>query len=369
MKPARLPAVDQRLVVLVMALLGMGVVMVFSASSVTAYVNFNTPYYFLIRQLIWAALGGAAAWFFSRYDYHQFQRHTKALGILALILLVAVLIPHVGRVIAGGRRWLGFGALEFQPSELAKLALAIVFAGTLTSGRFPPADLKKGFLPHVIAVALVFFLVLKEPDLGTALCLGATAFIMLYLAGARLGYLGGTLLVAIPAVIYEVVHKAYRLQRLLAFIDPAKNPLGSGYHILQSLFALGSGGFVGVGLGRSAFKFFYLPEQYTDFIFAILGNELGFIGGAVVLVLFVMLLWRGFKIAAEAPDSYGRLLAAGLTSMILIQALLNVAVVTDSLPVTGVPLPFISYGGSSLVFTLIGVGILLNISRQRRERN
>jgi cell division protein FtsW len=363
----RMEAVDQRLVVLVMALLGIGVVMVFSASSVTAYVNFNTPYYFLIRQLIWAVLGGAAAWFFSRFDYHQFRRHTKALAILTAILLVAVLIPHVGRVIAGGRRWLGFGSLEFQPSELAKLALAIVFADTLTGGRFPPRDLKKGYLPHILVVAAVFYLVLKEPDLGTALCLGGTAFIMLYLAGARASALVGTLVLAIPALVYEVVAKAYRLQRLLAFLDPAKTSLGSGYHILQSLFALGSGGFLGVGLGRSAFKFFYLPEQYTDSIFAILGNELGFIGGAVVLVLFVLLLWRGFKIAAEAPDAFGRLLAAGLTSMIMLQALLNVAVVTDTVPVTGIPLPFISYGGSSLVFTLAGIGILLNISRQRKK--
>jgi len=221
----------------------------------------------------------------------------------------------------------------------------------------------KGLVPQLCILLLIFGLILKEPDLGTALAIGGTIFVLLFTAGARLSHLTSLSLVGVVGIVAAIILEPYRLKRLLAFSNPWADPLDTGYHIIQSLYALGSGGLFGVGLGRSREKFLYLPEPHTDFIFAILGEELGFIGTVTVIFLFFLFAWRGFKVAISAPDIYGSLLAAGLTTMIVVQALMNIAVVTASMPVTGIPLPFISFGGSALIFTLAGVGILLNISR------
>lgn len=355
---------DLTLLFVVLTLLGVGIVMVFSASSVESLAAYNTPYFYLIRQVIWAALGVGAMVFLMNYDYHRLRRHARPFAYLTLGLLLAVLVPHVGREIGGARRWLGFGSLVFQPSELAKLALILLFADLLSTWTAQPERFVRGVLPFIGMLMLTALLILQEPDLGTALSVAGTGFIMLWVAGAETLQLAGVLLLAIPAVIVAIILEPYRLRRLLAFLNPQKDPLGSGYHIIQSLYALGSGGLFGAGLGRSSLKYFYLPEQHTDFIFAILGEELGFIGAVIVIVLFFILGWRGIRTAVHAPDRFGSLLATGIITMILLQAFLNIAVVTASMPITGVPLPFISYGGSSLVFTLAGVGVLLNISRQ-----
>lgn len=347
----------------VMALLVFGVVMVYSSSAVSAYVNFNDSYYFLKRQIIWVTLGIMAMLFTLNVDYHVWRKFATPIFIATLILLILVLIPGLGKVVNGARRWLGFGFLTFQPSEIAKLSMVLFSSASLAHNQEKITMFIKGLIPQLLMLLLVFGLILKEPDLGTALAIGGTIFIMLFAAGAKLLHLTSLGVVGISGIIAAIILEPYRLKRILAFSDPWADPLNTGYHIIQSLYALGSGGLFGVGLGRSREKFLYLPEPHTDFIFAILGEELGFIGTVTVLLLFFFFAWRGFKIAISAPDIYGSMLAAGLTTMIIMQALMNIAVVTASMPVTGIPLPFISFGGSALIFTLAGVGILLNISR------
>ncbi len=358
-------AYDLTLVLAVLILLAVGVVMVYSASSVEAYATYGSSTYFLKRQLMWAVLGLGVMTVFSRIPYHQWMRWSIPLFGFTLLCLMLVLVPHIGIQVNGARRWLGHGPLLFQPSELAKFSVTLLFGLTLTQRQFEVSDLRRGFLPHLALLVVLFGLILKEPDLGTALSLGGTAVVMMTVAGADWRHITSLGVLSLPTIGALIAIEPYRVQRILAFLDPFKDPLGSGYHTIQGLMAIGSGGLLGSGLGRSALKFFYLPEAHTDFIFAILAEELGFVGAAAVVVLFFVVAWRGYRIALEAPDRYGAVLAVGLTTMVLLQAILNIGVVTDSLPVTGVPLPFISYGGSSLVFSLAGVGILLSISRAR----
>lgn len=347
----------------VIALLSFGVVMVYSSSAVSAYVNFNDSYYFLKRQIIWVTLGVAAMLLTLNMDYHVWRKWATPTLILTIVLLILVLIPGLGKVVNGARRWLGFGSLYLQPSEIAKLSMVLFSSASLASNQDKITSFVKGIVPQLLILLVVFGLILKEPDLGTALAIGGTIFILLFTAGAKLSQLTSLGFVGVTGIIAAIILEPYRLKRLLAFSDPWADPLNTGYHIIQSLYALGSGGLFGVGLGRSREKFLYLPEPHTDFIFAILGEELGLIGTVAVILLFFLFAWRGFKVAIAAPDIYGSLLAAGLTTMIIMQALMNIAVVTASMPVTGIPLPFISFGGSALIFTLFGVGILLNISR------
>lgn len=347
----------------VLALLGLGVIMVYSSSAVSAYVNYNDSYYFLKRQIIWASLGILAMLFTMNIDYHIWRKLAKPVFYITLILLVLVLVPGLGKVVNGARRWLGFGSLYLQPSEIAKLGMVLFCSASLAHGQDKITSFFKGLLPHLAILLLVFGLILKEPDLGTALAIGGTVFVLLFTAGAKISHLSSLGFAGIAGIVTAIILEPYRLRRLVAFSDPWADPLNTGYHIIQSLYAIGSGGLFGVGLGRSREKFLYLPEPHTDFIFAILAEELGFIGTVTVIVLFFLFAWRGFKVAISAPDIYGSILAAGLTTMIIMQALMNIAVVTASMPVTGIPLPFISFGGSALIFTLAGVGILLNISR------
>lgn len=347
----------------IIGLLGFGIVMVYSSSAVSAYVNYNDSYYFLKRQMIWATLGLLAMLLTMNIDYHAWRKLATPTLIITLILLVLVLIPGLGKVVNGARRWLGFGSLYLQPSEIAKLSMVLFTANSLARSQDKIGYFFKGVVPQLLVLLVVFGLILKEPDLGTALVIGGTVFILLFAAGAKLSHLGSLGAVGVAGIVAAIIAEPYRLKRLLAFSDPWADPLNSGYHIIQSLYAIGSGGLFGVGLGRSREKFLYLPEPHTDFIFAILGEELGFIGTATVIILFFLFAWRGFKIAISAPDIYGSLLAGGITSIIVLQALMNIAVVTASMPVTGIPLPFISFGGSALIFTLAGIGILLNISR------
>lgn len=337
--------------------------MVYSSSAVSAYVNFNDSYYFLKRQIIWVTIGIIAMLITINIDYHAWKKFGTPILIVTIVLLSLVLVPGFGKVVNGARRWLGFGSLYLQPSEIAKLSMVLFSSASLAGQQEKIRSFFKGLLPQLIILLFVFGLILKEPDLGTALAIGGTIFILLFAAGAKLSHLTSLGVVGVIGIIAAIILEPYRLKRLLAFSNPWADPLDTGYHIIQSLYALGSGGLFGVGLGRSREKFLYLPEPHTDFIFAILGEELGFIGTITIILLFFLFAWRGYKIAISAPDIYGSLLAAGLTTMIVMQALMNIAVVTASMPVTGIPLPFISFGGSALIFTLAGVGILLNISR------
>ena len=364
----RLKSPDFILFFTVIGMLAIGVVMVFSSSAVSAQVNFQDKYYFLKRQLVWVALGLTVMLLLMNVDYHIWRKGSKPFLLFTIVLLVLVLIPGLGKVVNGARRWLGFGSLYIQPSELAKLAMALYCADNLARNQENIKKFVKGIVPILALLLVIFGLILKEPDLGTSLAIGGMVFIMLYAAGAKLSHLLSLGATGVVGVIAAIVAEPYRMKRLLAFSDPWSDPLDTGYHIIQSLYALGSGGLFGVGLGRSREKFLYLPEPHTDFIFAILGEEMGFLGTATVMLLFFLLAWRGFRVAMAAPDIFGSMLATALTTVITMQALMNIAVVTASMPVTGIPLPFISFGGSALIFNLAGVGILLNISRYTVSR-
>ena len=346
----------------VLALLATGLVMVYSASSVVAYDLLADSAYFFKRQAAWMGLGLAAMWVARSIHYQRLRALAVALLLAALVMLVAVLIPGIGRVAGGARRWIVLGPASFQPVEVAKLALVIYLAQFAARRGMTIRNLRRGVLPPLALTAVLAALVLRQPNAGSAFMLVGVAVAVLFLAGARLAHLGLLVVTALPAAALAVVAAHYRLQRVLTFLDPWSDPQGSGFNVIQSMLAFGSGGLFGVGLGASSQKFFYLPERHTDFIFAIIGEELGLVGTAGLLLLFALFAYRGIRIARAAPDRFGALLAAGITAMITGQALLNMGVATGILPVAGIPLPFVSFGGSSLMVTMIQVGILSNIS-------
>ncbi|MBO8128611.1 MAG: stage V sporulation protein E [Peptococcaceae bacterium] len=356
-------APDFLLFITVLVLLSIGLVMILSASEYSTMVYYGDSFYFFKRQLVWALIGLTLMFVTMNIEYWKWQRYAIYLLGLALVLLVVVLIPGIGVESHGARRWIGLGPLTFQPSELIKLCLIIFLAFGLARNRHHIHNFRKGILPFLVFLAVAAGLILMQPDLGTAVTLAGTVFIMLFVAGARLSTMVGLGITGLGLVAAAIVMAPYRMQRFLAFLDPWKDPQDTGFHIIQSLYALGSGGLFGVGLGQGKQKYLYLPEQHTDFIFAVIGEELGFIGASFVMLLFIFLIWRGLRIAVMAPDPFASLLATGITSGIGLQSIINIGVVTGSMPVTGITLPFISFGGTSLIFTLIGVGILLNISR------
>jgi cell division protein FtsW len=357
---------DTVLFAVVAALVGIGLVMVFSASSATAYAEHGDIAYYLKRQLVWLVAGLAGAYFVYRIDLTALKRAAPYLLVGAVIGLVLVFVPHIGLGVNGGRRWIGVSSLSVQPSEFAKLAVVIYLSAMLSARGERITSLGSGLFPLCVPVVIVALLVLKEPDMGTASLIVFTAFALFFTAGARIAHLLAVALVTVPIAAMTVLTSSYRRARIFAFLDPWKDPQNTGFHIVQSLLALGSGGIFGVGLGASRAKFFYLPEQYTDFIFSILGEELGLVGALTVIALFIAFTYRAIRIALAAPDRFGFFLAVGCASMIAIQAFINIGVVTSSWPVTGVPLPFISFGGSSLVVNLLAVALIANVGRARR---
>lgn len=360
-------APDAGLLVIAGLLTAIGIVMVFSASSAVAYTQYHDPAYYLKREFVWAAIGLVALFIALRIDYTKLRPAAPWIFGIAVLLLAAVLLPHVGSVEGGARRWISLRYLSFEPSEFAKLALLLFMAALLSARPDGARSFKQVGFPLLLWVGICFALVMREPDLGTATIFLLSAFVMLFVGGARLTHLAIEVAVAVPALLAFIYASPYRRDRFLAFLHPFKDPLRSGYHIIQSLYALGSGGMFGLGLGQSRQKFGYLPAQHTDFIFSIIGEELGFVGAAAVLALFLAFAYRGIRIAMKAEDRFGFYLAIGITASIALQAFINVGVVTSSWPVTGVPLPFISYGGTSLATTLFAVGLLASVSRGRKR--
>ncbi len=357
---------DTILFAAVAALVGIGLVMIFSASSATAYAEHHDTAYYAKRQFVWLLVGLGFAYGAYRMDYHKLRKAAPYILVASIATLVLVLVPHVGIVVNGARRWVGASAVSFQPSEFAKLAL-IVYLGAMLSQRGERiTSLWNGLFPLCVPVVIMAMLVLAEPDMGTASLLVMTAFAMFFAAGARIPHLLAILGAIVPPVALAILASPYKRARIFAFIDPWKDAQNTGFHIVQSLLALGSGGLFGVGLGASRAKFFYLPEQYTDFIFSVLGEELGLVGAFVVLALFIVFAYRAVKIAIAAPDRFGFFLALGCAALIVIQAFINIGVVTSSWPVTGVPLPFISFGGSSLIVNLVAAAFIVNVGRFRR---
>ncbi len=363
----RKQAPDFILFLVVLFLLTLGIIMVFSSSYVYAQTRYGDGAHFLKNQLVWALLGVAVMVTVMKIDYNNFKRWAIPIFGAAIFLLVLVLIPGVGITIKGSTRWLGVGSLTFQPSEVAKLSMVIFMAKFLSGQKNRIKQFFRGFVPPLLVVGLVCGLILAQPDLGTAVTIAGTAYFMILAAGARKTHLITLALVGVGMILLAAIVEPYRMERLTAFLNPWADPLDTGFQTIQSLYAVGSGGLLGMGLGQGRQKFLYLPEQHTDFIFAVLCEELGFIGAFFVLLLFFAFMWRGLKIALKAPDNFGALLAVGITGMVIIQAVINMGVVTGSLPVTGITLPFISYGGSSLTLNLLGIGILLNISHYAAE--
>jgi len=359
---------DALLFAVVAALIGIGLVMIFSASSATAYADFHDSAHYLKRQSIWLIVGLGAAFAAYRCDYRKLKAIAPyAVGFTVLALIVT-LIPHIGSSAGGARRWLGAGPISFQPSEFAKLALVLYLATALANWGERVRSLSRGVWPILVVTLALALPVLLEPDMGTASLLIFTAFTMLFVAGARVEHLVLVVLAMLPAVAITVGSSSYKRARILAFLDPWKDAQNTGFHIVQSLLALGSGGALGLGLGASRQKFFYLPEQYTDFIFAIIGEELGLLGAVCVVTLFVIFAYRAVRIALGAPDRFGFFLSIGCTCIIIIQAFINIGVVTSSWPVTGVPLPFVSFGGTSLVVSMVAVALIINVGRHRSLR-
>lgn len=337
--------------------------MVYSASAVWADYKFEDTFFFAKRQMLFAGLGVVAMFFIMNVDYWTWRTWSKLIILVCFFLLVIVLIPGVGMERNGSRSWIGVGAFSVQPSEFMKIAMIAFLAKYLSENQKKITSFKKGLVPSLSLVFLAFGMIMLQPDLGTGTVMVGTCIVMIYVAGARISHFVGLGLVGVAGFVVLILSAPYRIKRITSFLNPWEDPLGSGFQIIQSLYAIGPGGLLGLGLGQSRQKFFYLPEPQTDFIFAILAEELGFIGGTFVVLLFALLLWRGIRIALGAPDLYGSFLAVGIIAMIAIQVIINVGVVTGLMPVTGITLPFLSYGGSSLTLMLLAVGILLNISR------
>jgi len=357
---------DRQLFIATVALCLFGAVMVFSASAITAREHYGNGAYFLIRQSLWIAIGIAGMFWLMNTDYRKLRKPAVIFTALSVTLVLLIGVFFLDRAHAT-HRWFRIGSLNMQPSELAKLVV-IVFLAWFLEIRRPPREIGvndplRTLLPALGTVLLMVGLILAEPDMGTACMVLFIAAVMMFVAGLSLRYVVAAGLVVLPVIYLSVVRVPYRLERVRAFFSPGADPQGHGFQLLQSLIAVGSGGFTGVGLMESRQKLFYLPEAHTDFIFAVICEELGFIGAAVVLTLFAVYGWRGLVAAMKAPDDFGRYLGLGITTMVVGQAMINLSVVLGMMPTKGIPLPFISYGGSSLLGMLLATGVLLNISQ------
>lgn len=354
------------IVAALLLLLTIGVIMVYSASAAYAHHRYGDSFFYAKRQLLFAALGVFLMFVVASLERNIFVKWAKPSLWICFVLLGLVLIPGIGLLRGGARSWLGIGAFSIQPSEFMKLALIVYLSYSLSKNVQLLPYFWKGLFPRLAVIGAAFGLIMLQPDLGTGTVLVGTGVILLFVAGARLKHLSGLAALGLVGFTALVLEAPYRIRRITAFIDPWEDPLGSGYHLIQSLYAIGPGGLLGLGLGMSRQKHLYLPEPHTDFIFSILAEEFGFIGASVVIFLFAVIVWRGLRTAIAAPDLFSSLLAAGITSMFAIQAVINIGVVSGAFPVTGITLPFLSYGGSSLTLSLIAVGVLLNISRDSR---
>lgn len=355
---------DRVLKLILFLLLGSGLTMIASAGVSYGNVRFDDPYYFFKEQLVGLSVGLVLLLICERIPYALWQKLVLPIFITALGLLILVFIPGFGTTVYGAARWVDLGIVSFQPSEVMKLAIVLYLAAWLSRrGERQARDFYEGFLPFLIILLVVGFLIIKQPDTGTLGLIFCVAITIFFVSGASLAHIFSLILggLALLAILIKVA--PYRMQRFLVFLNPEHDPLGAGYQMTQALLAIGSGGLFGVGLGHSRQKFNYLPEPVTDSIFAVLAEETGLLGAAFIVLLFVAFLWRGMRIARNAPDMFGKLLATGITAWVVCQAFINIAAISGLIPLTGITLPFISFGGTSLAILLAAVGILLNVSR------
>jgi cell division protein FtsW len=360
---AKRVSVDGWLFTVALLLVFIGLVMVFSASAVIAKERYGSGYTFLLRQLAWSVAGVVAMAVAMKVDYRRYKNPATVFLLLGTTMVMLISVFFLDRA-HNTHRWIHWGGFSLQPSELAKPALILFLAYFLESRTKSMNDLRTTLLPAVIPTLVFLGLIILEPDLGTAIACAAITICMLFVGGLDLRYLGYAFGASLLPLYFLIFHVAYRRDRILAFLDPYSDPQGRGFHIIQSLIAVSTGGITGLGLMEGKQKLFYLPEPHTDFIFAVTAEELGLVGSLLIVVLFAIFLWRGIRTALRTQDMFGRFLVVGITSMVVVQAFINISVVLGLMPTKGIPLPFISYGGSSLFVTLACVGVLLNISKQ-----
>lgn len=353
---------DRILFLATVGLVCLSIVMVWSASAVVAMERYQQPYLFLTKQLMWALLGLAVLWGAMGVDYRRYREPAflwASLGIVTLCLIAVLFSPPVNNA----HRWFSIGGLGIQPSELAKIVAILFIAALLEKRMHRINEVGYALLPIGCVIGLLMLLILLEPDFGTSMSLALIAAVMVFAAGLNYMYVAGAGLLLVPLAAFIMLGAEYRRRRLFAFLHPWDDPLGDGFQLIQSLIAVGTGGVTGRGLMQGIQKLFYLPEPHSDFIYAVISEELGLIGATIVLLCFCLITWRGLRVALRAPDTFGALLALGLTTMVAVQALINMSVVLGMLPTKGIPLPFVSAGGSSLLINLLGMGVLLNVSR------
>ena len=359
--------VDYLLLIAVFIISIFGLVMIYSASYVWADYKFDNPYRFIITQGIFLILGYVIMYVMLKIPYTRYLSKANVIFGICFLLLVLVLIPGIGTVRNGSRSWFGIGSLGIQPSEFTKLGMIIFTSKYLYRNEKELRDIKSGVLPILVILMLVFGLIMLQPDFGTGVIIVMSIVVLLFVSGVKMGFFVRAGFLGILGVAGLIIVAPYRLKRILSFIDPWSDPLGSGFQIIQSLYAIGPGGLLGLGFGNSIQKHFYLPEPQTDFIFSIISEEFGFMGVLIVAILFIIIIYRGFRISKNCENRFGKYLAFGITFQLAFQALLNLMVVVGLIPVTGVTLPFLSYGGSSLLITIISMSILLNISKYNYE--
>ena len=354
------------IIYIVVALIGFSIITVYSTDLATFGAGGKN--YQLTKHLLWIFIGSVFLIIMSKIDYHYLQKLGIPVLVLSLLLLLLVLLPGIGTVTNGARRWIRLGhTFGIQPSEFAKLAVIIFISGYIAKNQSHMSEFKCGFMIPIVIIAVTGALVFKEPDFGSAAFIAILSIIMLIVGGIRIIYVFFTVVAIAPFVHKTLFEVPYRKDRLMAFMDPWQDPSGTGYHVIQSWIALGSGGLTGLGVGSSKQKLFFLPESSSDFIFTIMGEEFGFIGVLVIMCLFLSLIWQGLKIVHATKDTFGFFLGFGITMMFGLQAVINIAVVSGIVPTKGIPLPFVSSGGSSLLFSMIGIGILINIAKQSLE--
>ncbi len=359
---------DLKLLFPVLFLVGIGIVMIYSSSSALALEKYKTDYYFLVKQGIFSVLGIVVLVFCRHFPYRFYRSLVYPILILAWLLLLAVLITDLGHSAGGALRWLRLGFFSFQPSELARFALIIYLAYSMSKKGGQLKEFSVGFLPHVLILGVFTALIMLQPDFGSAVMLATITWIMLFLGGVRLWHLGSTLVILLPIGYFVMINAHYRFVRLMSFMDPWQYPTDAGYQIIHSLMAFGTGGLWGTGIGKGYQKLFYLPEPHTDFIFSVIGEELGLIGVIAIMGLYILIFWRGLTIARSTSDTFGMFVAAGLTISIGLQVCVNMGVTLGLLPTKGLSLPFLSYGGSSLLLNMAAMGILMNIGAHSGKR-
>ncbi len=357
-----------RLAFIVLLMLAAGIIAVYSSSSILGMKRFGDEAYFLKRHLINMIIGFALMFINWKMDYQNLRKLYFPLFIFTILLLVLVLLPGIGRTVDGARRWIGIRGFSFQPAELAKLSIIVYLAHSIEKKGERMKSFLYGLLPYLIIITPIIFLIYKEPDLGTCVIIMLILITMVLAGGLRLRYIFVSFITALPLLYYVIANKKYRFRRILAFVDPWADPAGYGFQIIQSFIAFGSGGLFGVGPGEGKQKLFYIPQAHTDFIFSVIAEEYGFLGVLFIIALFSLFIMEGFRIALRANDRFGCLLAAGITSAIGIQAFIHMGVVMGLLPPKGLTLPFISYGGSSLIVNMIEAGVLMSIDSRMEER-